>query len=82
MNAELKVEELNAWMLMYQDKSYREGSPSIHLSALMARADGMVNTNLITWEEWRELERLADGLYKPAIEKNGAPQGRDGHHED
>ncbi|WNF58540.1 hypothetical protein [Pseudomonas sp. SG20052] len=71
MNDEFKVEELKAWMLMYEDKSYREGSPSIHLSALMARADGMVNTNLITWEEWRELEFLANALYQLTIEGKG-----------
>lgn len=71
MNDEFKVEELKAWMLMYEDKIYREGSPSIHLSALMARADGMVNTNLITWEEWRELEFLANALYQLTIEGKG-----------
>ncbi|WNF52970.1 hypothetical protein [Pseudomonas sp. SG20052] len=75
MNDEFKVQELKAWMLMYQDKIYKEGSPSIHLSALMARADGMVNTNLITWEEWRELEFLANALYQLTIEGNGLLKG-------
>jgi hypothetical protein len=75
MNDEFKVQELKAWMLMYQDKIYKEGSPSIHLSALMARADGMVNTNLITWEEWRELEFLANALYQLTIEANGLLKG-------
>lgn len=67
MNDEQQVKELKAWMQMYLDKTFREGSPSIHRATLMARADGMVNTSLITWEKWRELELLADGLYELSI---------------
>lgn len=55
MSDEFKNQEIKAWREVLENTVLQRNDPKLYQGLVIARLNGLVNTGIITWEEWREL---------------------------
>lgn len=70
---ETRLRALDAWHVTFEDQALRMECPDRYHEELLRQCDEMDRQGIISWEECRELRRLADQAYLDAV------AGRDYH---
>lgn len=62
-----RLEAINRWFCLFDDLERRRECPSSHHEELLRQVDEMDRLGLVSWEQWRDLRRLADRAFLKAI---------------
>jgi len=62
-----RLEAITRWFVTFDDQAIRRNCPSSYHEELLRQADEMDRLDLIDWEAWRDLRRLADQSFMMAV---------------
>lgn len=62
-----RLEAINRWFCLFDDVERRRDCPSSHYDELLRQAEEMNRLDLVSWEQCRDLRRLADRVFLKSI---------------
>jgi len=64
---ESRLQALDAWHRALDNRQLRMECPDAYHDELLRQSDEMDRLGILTWDEWRDLRKEADGAYLRAV---------------